>query len=136
VRATLSKNDRLHLQKRIDYLFAAGKSAVSYPIRVVAVPAADDLLDVREVEPALQTLFSVAKKRFKRAVQRNRHKRRMREAYRLEKAVADWNPSTPVWLALQYIGNEEIPLPELRAAIRKAVEKGLDLAHESTPSRP
>ena len=136
MRATLSKNDRLHLQKRIDYLFAAGKSAVSYPIRVVAVPAADDLLDVREVEPALQTLFSVAKKRFKRAVQRNRHKRRMREAYRLEKAVADWNPSTPVWLALQYIGNEEIPLPELRAAIRKAVEKGLDLAHESTPSRP
>ena len=136
MRATLSKNDRLHLQKRIDYLFAAGKSAVSYPIRVVAVPAADDLLDVREVEPALQTLFSVAKKRFKRAVQRNRHKRRMREAYRLEKAVADWNPSTPVWLALQYIGNEEIPLPELRTAIRKAVEKGLDLAHESTPSRP
>ena len=136
MRATLSKNDRLHLQKRIDYLFAAGKSAVSYPIRVVAVPAADDLLDVREVEPALQTLFSVAKKRFKRAVQRNRHKRRMREAYRLEKAVADWNPSTPVWLALQYIGDEEIPLPELRTAIRKAVEKGLDLAHESTPSRP
>ena len=136
MRATLSKNDRLHRQKRIDYLFAAGKSAVSYPIRVVAVPAADDLLDVREVEPALQTLFSVAKKRFKRAVQRNRHKRRMREAYRLEKAVADWNPSTPVWLALQYIGDEEIPLPELRTAIRKAVEKGLDLAHESTPSRP
>ena len=134
MRATLSKNDRLHRQKRIDYLFAAGKSAVSYPIRVVAVPAADDLLDAHE--PALQTLFSVAKKRFKRAVQRNRHKRRMREAYRLEKAVADWNPSTPVWLALQYIGNEEIPLPELRAAIRKAVEKGLDLAHESTPSRP
>ena len=136
MRATLSKNDRLHRQKRIDYLFASGKSAVSYPIRVVAVPAADDLLDVREVEPALQTLFSVAKKRFKRAVQRNRHKRRMREAYRLEKAVADWNPSTPVWLALQYIGNDEIPLPELRTAIRKAVEKGLDLAHESTPSRP
>lgn len=134
MRATLSKNDRLHRQKRIDYLFAAGKSAVSYPIRVVAVPAADDLLDAHE--PALQTLFSVAKKRFKRAVQRNRHKRRMREAYRLEKAVADWNPSTPVWLALQYIGNEEIPLPELRTAIRKAVEKGLDLAHESTPSRP
>jgi ribonuclease P protein component len=134
VRATLSKNDRLHRQKRIDYLFSAGKSAVSYPIRVVAVPAADDLLDAHE--PALQTLFSVAKKRFKRAVQRNRHKRRMREAYRLEKAVADWNPSTPVWLALQYIGNEEIPLPELRSAIRKAVEKGLDLAHESTPSRP
>ena len=134
MRATLSKNDRLHRQKRSDYLFAAGKSAVSYPIRVVAVPAADDLLDARE--PALQTLFSVAKKRFKRAVQRNRHKRRMREAYRLEKAVADWNPSTPVWLALQYIGNDEIPLPELRTAIRKAVEKGLDLAHESTPSRP
>jgi ribonuclease P protein component len=134
VRATLSKNDRLHRQKRIDYLFSAGKSAVSYPIRVVAVPAADDLLDAHE--PALQTLFSVAKKRFKRAVQRNRHKRRMREAYRLEKAVADWNPSSPVWLALQYIGNEEIPLPELRTAIRKAVEKGLDLAHESTPSRP
>ena len=134
MRATLSKNDRLQRQKRSDYLFAAGKSAVSYPIRVVAVPAADDLLDARE--PALQTLFSVAKKRFKRAVQRNRHKRRMREAYRLEKAVADWNPSTPVWLALQYIGNEEIPLPELRTAIRKAVEKGLDLAHESTPSRP
>lgn len=134
MRATLSKNDRLHRQKRIDYLFSAGKSAVSYPIRVVAVPAADDLLDAHE--PALQTLFSVAKKRFKRAVQRNRHKRRMREAYRLEKAACQWNPIDPVWLALQYIGTEEIPLPELRTAIRKAVEKGLDLAHESTPSRP
>jgi ribonuclease P protein component len=134
VRATLSKNDRLHRQKRIDYLFSAGKSAVSYPIRVVAVPAADDLLEAHE--PAVQTLFSVAKKRFKRAVQRNRHKRRMREAYRLEKAACQWNPTAPVWLALQYIGTEEIPLPELRNAIRKAVEKGLDLAHESTPSRP
>lgn len=134
MRATLSKNDRLHRQKRIDYLFSAGKSAVSYPIRVVAVPAADDLLEAHE--PALQTLFSVAKKRFKRAVQRNRHKRRMREAYRLEKAASQWNPTAPVWLALQYIGTEEIPLPELRIAIRKAVEKGLDLAHESTPSRP
>lgn len=134
MRATLSKNDRLHRQKRIDYLFSAGKSAVSYPIRVVAVPAADDLLEAHE--PALQTLFSVAKKRFKRAVQRNRHKRRMREAYRLEKAACQWNPTAPVWLALQYIGTEEIPLPELRTAIRKAVEKGLDLAHESTPSRP
>lgn len=134
MRATLSKNDRLHRQKRIDYLFSAGKSAVSYPIRVVAVPAADDLLEAHE--PALQTLFSVAKKRFKRAVQRNRHKRRMREAYRLEKAACQWNPTAPVWLALQYIGTEEIPLPELRNAIRKAVEKGLDLAHESTPSRP
>lgn len=134
MRATLSKNDRLHRQKRIDYLFSAGESAVSYPIRVVAVPAADDLLEAHE--PALQTLFSVAKKRFKRAVQRNRHKRRMREAYRLEKAACQWNPTAPVWLALQYIGTEEIPLPELRNAIRKAVEKGLDLAHESTPSRP
>ncbi len=134
MRATLSKNDRLHRQKRIDYLFSAGKSAVSYPIRVVAVPAADDLLEAHE--PAVQTLFSVAKKRFKRAVQRNRHKRRMREAYRLEKAACQWNPTAPVWLALQYIGTEEIPLPELRTAIRKAVEKGLDLAHESTPSRP
>lgn len=134
MRATLSKNDRLHRQKRIDYLFSAGKSAVSYPIRVVAVPAADDLLEAHE--PAVQTLFSVAKKRFKRAVQRNRHKRRMREAYRLEKAACQWNPTAPVWLALQYIGTEEIPLPELRNAIRKAVEKGLDLAHESTPSRP
>jgi ribonuclease P protein component len=131
VRATLSKNDRLHKQKRIDFLFAAGKSSLVFPVRVVAVPASPDLLPGTEPEPGLQVLFAAAKKRFKRAVVRNRHKRRLREAFRLEKAAAGWNPVPPVWLALQYVGNEEIPLDALRLAVRKAVEKGLDLAHET-----
>ena len=72
------KSERLCSKKRIDQLFAGdGHSFSAYPLRAV----------YKEVdsEQPLQLLISVSKRRFKHAVDRNRTKRLIREAYRLNK---------------------------------------------------
>ena len=76
---TFKKEERLCNKKLIDELFHNGSSFLCYPFKVSWL-----LVDEPAQFPA-QVLFSVSKKRYKRAVDRNLIKRRMREAYRLHK---------------------------------------------------
>ena len=80
IRYTFSKEEKLCSKKIISGLFQPGFFISKYPIRfhivftelpVTAVPA--------------QAMFVVGKKKFKRAVDRNRIKRMLRELYRLHK---------------------------------------------------
>jgi ribonuclease P protein component len=75
---TLTKEERLCNKKLIDGLFHNGSSFLCYPFKVSWVLNADQ-------QVCAQILFSVSKRRFKNAVDRNLIKRRMREAYRLNK---------------------------------------------------
>lgn len=79
---TLCKEERLYAEKRIEALFAGGSSFIAYPLRVVYITRECNLEDE---SPTVSILTSVSKKRFKRAVKRNRVKRLIREAYRLNK---------------------------------------------------
>lgn len=76
------KNEHLSSLLLIGKLFAGGsKSLAVFPLRAVYMP-------VEKAElPAVSVLISVSKKRFKRAVKRNRVKRQIREAYRKHKSV-------------------------------------------------
>lgn len=76
---TLHKSERLDKKKVIEKMFAGGSRSFSvFPLRVVYLP-------VDELEAPASILVSVSKRRFKRAVKRNRVKRQIREAYRLNK---------------------------------------------------
>ncbi len=80
-RYTLGKNEKLKSTKSIDRLFVDGESFVQYPIRVVFVK--------NNSEEKNKVAFSVSKRNFKLAVDRNKIKRLMREAYRLNKYELD-----------------------------------------------
>jgi ribonuclease P protein component len=76
---TFTKEERLCNKRLIDSLFHSGSSFLCYPFRVSWL-----LIDAPQLFPA-QVLIAVPKKRYKRAVDRNLVKRRIREAYRLHK---------------------------------------------------
>ena len=76
------KAEHLCLRNDIDALFSAGaKALTAYPLRVV----------YREVNhkegPKVKVLLSVPKRKLRHAVDRNRAKRQLREAYRQNKST-------------------------------------------------
>lgn len=73
----LPKSSRLHSRKLIGELFEEGESLFAHPIKLVYKPGA-----FSDNEP-VKAAFSVSKRNFKHAVDRNRYKRLLREAYRL-----------------------------------------------------
>ena len=75
---TFPKTERLHSKKLIDALFLKGASFYLYPFSIRFM-LADSTVDTH------QFMVSVSKRNFKRAVDRNRIKRLVREAYRLHK---------------------------------------------------
>jgi ribonuclease P protein component len=80
---TLGKAQRLKSRKAIDQLFAGGKSFMVPPVRVVyAFGAKKDM-------PVLQAGFGVSTRYFKKATQRNRVKRLLRECWRLQKSLLE-----------------------------------------------
>jgi ribonuclease P protein component len=72
--------EHLKSKRVIERLYAEGASVTSYPLRAVFLEQPDEAQ-----EPAATILISVAKKRFRHAVDRNLIKRRIREAYRTSK---------------------------------------------------
>jgi ribonuclease P protein component len=75
---TLGKEERLKSRKQIELLFSEGKKFSITPFRVHYVFN-------ESANPPLQFGVGVSNKNFKRAVDRNRIKRLVREAYRLQK---------------------------------------------------
>lgn len=75
---TFPLKEHLKSKRVIEKLYAEGASVTSYPLRAV-------FLEQEEQEPTAAILISVAKRRFRHAVDRNLVKRRIREAYRTSK---------------------------------------------------
>lgn len=119
MRHTLPKEERLSWKRHIDYLFEQGKSFIAYPLRVVYV-----VMEAGELKAPASFLVSVSKKKFKRAVKRNRVKRQVREAYRTRKAdlftMLDQNGKS-LLVAFLYLEKETLPSSSIDKAMVKAL---------------
>jgi ribonuclease P protein component len=76
---TLGKKERLKRRKIIDQLFSEGKAIHAQPLR------ATYKLYTNKLDSPLQAGFSASSRQFKKAADRNRIKRLLREAWRLQK---------------------------------------------------
>ena len=94
---SLPQSERINSKKQIDR-GGGSKAMTASPLRVVYMAEERsenngedktflDGSDVKIDEPVAQMMVSVPKRFFKRAVKRNRIKRQVREAYRLNKHI-------------------------------------------------
>lgn len=109
------KIQRLTSKKLIDQLFEQGKAVNLSPIRVIKFPN-----PVQE-NTETQVLFTVPSRNFKRAVDRNLLKRRMREAYRLNKSLVP--PELKWLLAYIYIAKEILPYKTIEQKMVEALKR-------------
>lgn len=118
---TLCKSERLNSRTAIELLFSGNaKSFSAFPLRVVFIP-----VEEKEDTPA-SILISVPKKRFKRAVKRNRVKRQIREAYRKNKHEllrVLGGQHMGLHLAFIYLGNELRPSTEMESKLVELLDK-------------
>jgi len=102
----------------MDFLFEKGSSFIVYPLRVIYV----------EIQPGsgaeAAVLISVPKKKFKQAVKRNRIKRLIREAYRLNKQALLQHlreKEQGLLIGFLFIGNELPDWKMVEGAVMKAL---------------
>lgn len=117
---TFPKKEHLCGEIRVNHLFTNGKAFIVYPLRVVYLVGEN-----KEAIP-VKALVSVPKKRFKRAVKRNRLKRLMRESYRLnkfpliEKCI---EKNINIQIAFNYVSDDEMDFNMIQSKMIVALQK-------------
>ena len=110
------KSAKLKSKKTIDLLFKEGRSVTAYPLRMIYVEINDEV-------PNYKIGVSVSKRLHKTAVARNRIKRLLREAIRLNKQLYFNNSTTSYALMILYISKEEISFESLNRATESLFKK-------------
>ncbi len=127
---TFNHNEKLKSKKLIDLLFEQGKSFHCFPYRVVylfnevsfKIPESKDFVDNYPIKFGV----SVAKKNFKKAVDRNRVKRITREAWRLQKDscyVVARHKNVALGVFFMYTQKEILSYNEVEKSIEKSIRK-------------
>jgi ribonuclease P protein component len=112
------KNERLSLKKEIDLLYEKGHSFVAFPLRVVY------LTEKEAKEPGVSLMLCVPKKKVRKAVNRNRIKRLMKETYRVRKhdlSAQMTDRAQRLLLSFHYLDKAQNTYPEMEAAMHKAL---------------
>lgn len=112
-----SKAEKLKSRKVIESLFTEGKSIGAFPLRLFFV----ELTEAKTT--TTKAAVSVSKKNFRLAVHRNKIKRLLREAYRLNKHHILENNSKKYALLFLYVGKEMPDFDQLDKSIKKVMNK-------------
>ncbi len=120
-RNTFKKSERLCSRTLMDCLFQGdNRTAASYPIRAIFLPVEE------EMQKGVSILISVPKKRFHDAVDRNRVKRQIREAYRKNKhaLIEQVNQSGKgLLIAFVYVSAEIEPTEHIEKRMVRLLDK-------------
>ena len=115
-----TKSERLSRKSLVERVYTEGRSVAAFPLRAVYLP-----LEPGEGEPSASILISVSKKRFRHAVDRNLVKRRLREAYRLNKhsfIEALQQKECRMAVAILYLDKQHHSCTHLQARLRKLLQ--------------
>jgi ribonuclease P protein component len=104
---TYPKSEKLKLKNTIDRLFSEGKSVSKYPLRLVYVP-----VDLAEGE-TIKMGVSVSKKYFKKATDRNYFKRVLRETYRHNKGLLQFDSGQKFAFMFFYQSKDRLDYAEI-----------------------
>lgn len=126
---TFPKEEHLCRKKLIEELFGKQNSSFGvFPLRIVWIKSAEPSV------AAPQVLVSVSKRTFKRAVDRNRLKRLMREAYRLNKYRLLEHPGghQVALLGIIFTGKEKYSLALVEKKLISAFHRLLNIPAEAS----
>ena len=112
------KTQKLKSAKTIENLFAEGKTFSKFPIKIFFLPKP-------EIAKTLAA-FAVPKRNFKSAVDRNRVKRQLREAYRANKYIIEEINGKKFVLLFMYLGKMKPKYGELEKTMLKLLNKLAD----------
>jgi len=112
----LPKCERLHADKLIKELFSEGSSFFLYPFKVLFYVKGES------EKGTVQVLFSVSKKKIKKANQRNLVRRRIKEAYRLNKSLLTLD-SKDISVGLIYVASDLMEFSDLQSKIIPILKK-------------
>ncbi len=119
------KSERLHSRYLIDRLFEPGncKSLTAYPIRMVYRINDTEADSDDSIKTGNALLISVPKKHFHHAVDRNRIKRQIREAYRTNKELIRLPEGKSVHMALIWLSNTHLPSLEVTEKVKNLMHR-------------
>ena len=110
------KQERIVSQKIVDELFSgtSSQSLAAFPVRAVYI-----IKERTHEEPAVQVLVSVPKRRLKHAVDRNRVKRQLREAYRQQRELlaATLPADRCLKVAFVWLSNQHFPSADVASRV-------------------
>ena len=113
----LPKAERLRSLGAVRRLFDEGTAGFVYPFRYMVITE-------QSTKPSVEVLFSVPKRNHKRANKRNLLRRRMKEAYRLNKSLlAAEDRGVVIDLALIYSSKELLPYKSINNAISRILRE-------------
>lgn len=127
---TFPKSEHLCLRSDIEALFAAPtKSAAVFPLRAVGRVVA---FTPKDKKARVKVLLSVPKRKLRHAVDRNRAKRQLREAYRTRKFLLENALPEGKGLHLAFLWLADKPIPSQR--VDESMRRLLMQFSESLPS--
>lgn len=109
----LDKSEKLCSRIAIDRLFMSGSSTIAYPLRMVYTESD------RQYGAPVQFFISIPKKRIRKAVGRVLMRRRIREAYRLNRSFIPDLAGKKLNVAFIYIANELVEYSRVERKMQK-----------------